>query len=149
MVSDAELRARRTGFAEATLAHLTLLLVTVARLSTDVAGELRSADEPLLAAVFDVIERRFGDPISLSDVAAEIALTPGHLTTVVRRKTGRTVQQWLTERRMQEARRLLTETDLTVEAISRRVGHPDVSYFIKRFRTEHDATPAQWRASRP
>nr|WP_221330298.1 AraC family transcriptional regulator [Actinoplanes sp. L3-i22] len=142
---EAELRARRTGYAEAALAHLTLLLVTVARLTGDVAGDLRSADEPLLAAVFDVIEQRFRDPISLSDVAAEVALTPGHLTTLVRRKTGRTVQQWLTERRMQEARRLLTETDLTVAAISRRVGHPDVSYFIKRFRAEHDATPAQWR----
>jgi AraC family transcriptional activator of pobA len=124
---------------------LTLLLVTVARLTTDVAGDLRSADEPLLAAVFDVIAQRFREPISPSDVAAEVALTPGHLTTAVRRKTGRTVQQWLTERRMQVARRLLSETDLTVAAISRRVGHPDVSYFIKRFRIEHDATPAPWR----
>jgi AraC-like DNA-binding protein len=32
--------------------------------------------------------------------------------------------------------------------ISRRVGYPDVSYFIKRFRAEHDVTPARWRASR-
>ncbi len=142
---DAELQARRNGHHEAALAHLTLLLVTVARLTTDVAGDLRSADEPLLAAVFDALEQHFRDPVSLSDIAAAVALTPGHLTTLVRRKTGRTVQQWLTERRMQEARRLLTETDLTVAAISRRVGHPDVSYFIKRFRTEHDATPAQWR----
>lgn len=142
---NAEVKARRTGYQEAALAHLTLLLVAVARLTTDVAGELRSADEPLLAAVFDAIERRFADPISLSDVAAEVALTPGHLTTVVRRKTGRTVQQWLAERRMQEARLLLTETDLTVAVVARRVGHPDVSYFIKRFRAEHDATPAEWR----
>lgn len=143
---DAELRARRDGHREAALAHLTLLLVAVSRLSTDVAGEWRSADEPLLAAVFDVIERRYHEPISLTDVAADLALTPGHLTTVVRRKTGRTVQQWLTQRRMQEARHLLTGTDLTVAAISRRVGHPDVSYFIKRFRAEHAVTPARWRS---
>nr|WP_203829612.1 AraC family transcriptional regulator [Actinoplanes palleronii] len=142
---DAELRARRDGYREAALAHLTLLLVAVARMSTDVAGELRSADEPLLAAVFDVIEQRFSEPISLADVAGALALTPGHLTTVVRRKTGRTVQQWLSERRMQEARRLLTETDLTVAAVGRRVGYPDASYFIRRFRADHEATPAQWR----
>jgi AraC family transcriptional activator of pobA len=145
---DAELRARRDGFQEAALAHLTLLLVAAARLSTDVADQLRSADEPLLAAVFEVIERRFHEPISLTDVAAEVALTPGHLTTVVRRKTGRTVQQWIAQRRMQQARLLLAETDLTVAAISRRVGCPDVSYFIKRFRAEHQVTPAQWRGSR-
>jgi AraC family transcriptional activator of pobA len=80
-------------------------------------------------------------------VAAELALTPGHLTTFVRRRTGRTVQQWLAQRRMQEARALLTETDLTVAAISRRVGYPDTSYFIRRFRTDHEMTPAQWRAA--
>lgn len=144
---DAELRARRDGHREAALAHLTLLLVAVSRLTSDVAGALRAGDEPLLAAVFDVIERRFHEPVSLAGVAAELSLTPGHLTTVVRRKTGRTVQQWLTQRRMQQARRLLADTDLTVAAISRRVGYPDVSYFIRRFRADHDMTPAQWRAA--
>ena len=141
----AELRNRRDGYHEATLAHLTLLLVALSRLSADVADTLRSADEPLLAAVFEVIERRYREALSLTDVAAELALSPGHLTTVVRRRTGRTVQQWIVQRRMQHARLLLADTDLTVAAISRRVGYPDVSYFIKRFRAEHEMTPAQWR----
>ncbi|MFI7540321.1 AraC family transcriptional regulator [Actinoplanes sp. NPDC049599] len=144
---DAELRARRDGYHEAALAHLTLLLVAAARLPAAVADQLRSSDEPLLAAVFDVVERRYHEPISLADVAADLALTAGHLTTVVRRKTGRTVQQWITQRRLQQARVLLAETDLTVAAISRQVGWPDVSYFIKRFRAEHGTTPAQWRAA--
>ncbi|MDG4798171.1 AraC family transcriptional regulator [Micromonospora sp. WMMD1082] len=144
---DAELRARRDGHQEAALAHLTLLLVAAARLSTSVADQLRSADEPPLAAVFDAIEQRYQEPISLADVAAELALTAGHLTTVVRRKTGRTVQQWIAQRRMQQARLLLTETDLTVAAVSRRVGYPDVSYFIKRFRADHGVTPTRWRMS--
>ncbi len=143
---DAELRERRDGYHEAALAHLSLLLVSVARLGADVAGEFRASDEPLLAAVFDTIERRYAEPVSLADIAAELALTPGHLTTVVRRRTGRTVQQWLTQRRLQQARLLLSDTDLPVAAISRRVGYPDVSYFIKRFRAEHDLTPARWRA---
>ena len=95
-----ELRVRRDGHQDAALAHLTLLLVEAARLSTSVADQLRASDEPLLAAVFD-----------------------------------------LSERRMQQARVLLTETSLTVAAISHRVGYPDVSYFIKRFRAEHSVTP--------
>jgi AraC family transcriptional regulator, transcriptional activator of pobA len=79
---------------------------------------------------------------------AEVALTPGHLTTVVRRKTGRTVQQWLTQRRLREARRLLVETGLTVAAIGHQVGYPDAGYFIRRFRAEHELTSAQWRSTR-
>ncbi|MFI1993387.1 AraC family transcriptional regulator [Actinoplanes sp. NPDC020271] len=143
---DAEVRTRADGYREASIAHLTLLLVGLARLSADVGDQLRSAEEPLLGAVFDLIEQRYHEGISLADIAAELALTGNHLTTVVRRKTGRTVQQWITQRRLQEARMLLSETDLTVAAISRRVGYPDVSYFIKRFRAEHAVTPAQWRA---
>ncbi|GGN35928.1 hypothetical protein GCM10010109_60370 [Actinoplanes campanulatus] len=142
-----ELTARRDGYREAALAHLTLLLVAAARHTANLPGQLRAAGEPLLAAVFDVIENRFTEPLSLADVAADLALTAGHLTTVVRRKTGRTVQQWITQRRLQEARRLLTETDLPVAAVSRRCGYPDVSYFTKRFRLEHGVTPARWRST--
>jgi AraC-like DNA-binding protein len=142
---DAELRERREGYQAAVLAQLTLLLVAVSRLSADVVGELRSVDEPVLAAAFEAIEARYAEPISLADVAAELGLSGGHLTTVVRRRTGRTVQQWIGERRMQEARRLLTDTDLPVAAVARRVGYPDVSYFIRRFHREHGTTPLPWR----
>jgi AraC-like DNA-binding protein len=140
-----ELRERRDGYSEAALAHLTLLLVNVSRLAADVAGDLRLNDEPLLAAVFDVIEARYHEPLSLKDVAAVVGLSPGHLTTTVARRTGRTVQQWITERRMAQARQLLAGTDLTVETTAARAGYRDVSYFIRTFKRGHGVTPADWR----
>ena len=74
----------------------------------------------------------------------------GHLTTVVRRKTGRTVLEWIGERRMAEARKLLVETDLPVEEVGRRVGYADAHYFVRVFRRGHGATPLGWRrAGRP
>src|SRR5204862_6834772 len=85
---DTELRARSDGYREAVLAHLTLLLVAVSRLTTDVPHELQVSNEPLLAAVFDVIERRYPEPISLRDVATEVAVCPGHLTTPSTDETG-------------------------------------------------------------
>lgn len=45
---------------------------------------------------------------------------PGHRTTLVGGKTGRTVQQWISERRMAEGHRLLVETAPTVEAVDAR-----------------------------
>jgi AraC-like DNA-binding protein len=142
---DRELRERREGYAEAALACLTLLLVDLARLAADVPGHLRLRDEPLLAAVFDVVEQRYAEPISLREVADAVGLSPGHLTTVVGRRTGRTVQQWITERRLAEARRLLAETDLTVQAVAGRVGYADAGYLIRRFRTAHGVPPQEWR----
>ena len=147
---ERELRQRWDGYREAVLAHLTLLLVDVSRLATDVVGDLRLKDEPLLAEVFGFIEERYREPISLKDVARAVSLSPGHLTTVVRRKTGRTVGEWISERRMAEARRLLVETDLAVEEVGRRVGYNDPGYFVRSFRRAHGATPLGWRrAARP
>ena len=140
-----ELTERRDGSAEAAHALLTLLLVDLSRLAADVGEHLRLRDEPLLAAVFDVVEQRYGEPISLRDVAGAVGLSPGHLTTVVGRRTGRTVQQWITERRMTEARRLLADTDLTVAAVASRVGYRDAGYFIRRFRAAHGSAPQEWR----
>ncbi len=140
-----ELQTRHDGYREAAVAHLTLLLVDVSRLAADVAGDLRLRDEPLVAEVFDFIERHYHERISLRDVAAAVNVSSGHLTTIVRRKTGRPVQEWITERRMAQARRLLAETDLTVGELGRRVGYRDPVYFVRSFRRAHGTTPLQWR----
>lgn len=145
-----ELRERRDGYREAVLSHLTLLLVELSRLAADVVGDLRLKDEPLLAEVFGFIEEHYGERISLKDVAQTVSLSPGHLTTVVRRKTGRTVLEWISERRMAEARKLLVQTDLAIEDVGRRAGYTDAGYFVRSFRRAHGATPLGWRrAGRP
>jgi AraC family transcriptional activator of pobA len=147
---DLELRERRDGYREAVLSHLTLLLVELSRLAADVVGDLKLKDEPLLAEVFGFIEEHYGERISLRDVARVVGLSRSHLTTTVRRKTGRAVGEWISERRMAEARKLLVQTDLTVEEVGRRVGYGDSAYFVRSFRRVHSATPLGWRrAGRP
>ncbi len=142
---ETELAERRDGYRQAALAHLTLLLIDVARLADDVVGDLRRSGEPLLAEVFSVIDRHRGEPLSLRDVAGELGVTPGHLTTVVRRRTGRTVQEWIIERRMAEARSLLSSTELSVAEVARRVGISDPGYFSRQFRRTHGTSPRTWR----
>jgi AraC-like DNA-binding protein len=142
---ETELAGRQEGYRQAALAQLTLLLIDVARLAGDVVGDLRRSGEPLLAEVFTVIDRRLGEPLSLRDVAHELGMTPGHLTTVVRRRTGRTVQEWIIERRMAEARSLLSDTELPVGEIARRVGMSDPGYFSRLFRRTHGTSPREWR----
>jgi AraC family transcriptional regulator, transcriptional activator of pobA len=142
---ETELTGRREGYHQATLAHLTLLLIDLARLAGPVVAELRRSGEPLLAEVFEVIDRRHAGPLSLRDVAGELGMTPGHLTTVVRRRTGRTVGEWITDRRMAAARALLAETDLPVAEVARRVGVPDPGYFGRLFARAHGASPREWR----
>lgn len=142
---ETELTAQQDGHRQAALAHLTLLLIDLARLARDVAANLRRSGEPLLANVFTVIDERYAEPLSLRDVARELGMTPGHLTTVVRRRTGRTVQEWIIERRMAEARGLLDETDLPIAEVARRVGVSDPGYFSRLFSRTHGTSPREWR----
>jgi len=141
---EAELSGRRDGYRQAALAHLTLLLIDVARIAGDIVDDLRRSGEPLLAEVFAVIDRRLGEQLSLRDVAQEVGMTPGHLTTVVRRRTGRTVQEWIIESRMAEARKLLAHHDITIGEVARRVGMPDPGYFSRLFRREHGVSPRDY-----
>jgi AraC family transcriptional activator of pobA len=142
---ETELTQRQDGYQQAALAHLTLLLIDLARLAGDVVGDLRRSGEPVLAEAFAVIDKRHSESLSLRDVAREVGMTPGHLTTVVRRRTGRTVQEWIIERRMAEARKLLTENDIPIQEVARRVGIPDPGYFSRLFRRAHGTSPRNWR----
>ncbi len=142
---DTELSGRREGYRQAALAHLTLLLIDLVRLADDVVGDLRRSGEPLMAEVFSVIERRVDEQLSLRDVASEVGMTPGHLTTLVRRRTGRTVGDWIIERRMSRARTLLDETYLPIAEVARRVGMSDPGYFSRQFRRTHGCAPREWR----
>src|SRR5260370_29715123 len=101
---------------------MALVLADPPRLARGRGANLRRSGEPFLAEVFAVIDRRHAEQLSLRDVAHELGMTPGHLTTIVRRRTGRTVGEWIIERRMAEARRLLAYPDLPVGEVARRVG---------------------------
>jgi AraC-like DNA-binding protein len=140
-----ELAGAERGAREAAHALLELLLIDVARLTDPEPGTPAPQTRPLLASVFRFIERRFRAPIGLADVAKAVARSPSYLTDLVRRETGRTVQQWIIERRMAEARRLLLASDVRVKDVAPQIGYDDAGHFIRQFRRAHGTTPQDWR----
>lgn len=103
--------------------------------------------QPLLAHVFRFIETNYRNSISLREVAEAVSRSPAYLTDLVRRETGKTVLCWIVERRMVEARRLLLETNQSVEQIAEAVGYLDRRHFGRQFLRFHDTTPQTWRKS--
>jgi len=139
---EREAELRHDGYRHALIAHLTILLIELRRHTPDPS----EAPEESLQAVFTAIEDGFRSPLTLSDVAKSVNLTPGYLTTWVRRRTGKTVQEWIIERKLVEARKLLAESDLPVGSIARAVGFSDPAYFTRVFTRDVGMSPRRWRA---
>jgi AraC-like DNA-binding protein len=134
----------RLGAREVVAGLLTQVLVAAARLAPAMST---GAPDPLVERVFNEVEATFREPVSVVDVARALGYTPGHLTTVVRERTGRPLLEWLTERRMTEVRRMLRETDLPLGVVASRTGLRDATYLVRRFRDRHGVTPERWRRS--
>lgn len=141
-----EQQRRDAGYNDVVAAYLLITLIELARLAAPCPPGLRQQGQDLLANVFEVIEARYRERLSTVDVAAAVGLTPGYLTTLVRERTGRTVLDWITERRMAQARSLLLDSDASAEQVAAAVGYGDAAYFSRRFRAHHGAAPGAWRA---
>lgn len=139
---ETELRIPAPANAEAAEALLRLLLIDAARLA-ETAPSAPPSQVVIEAAA--VIDQRFRGPLSLADVAAVLSISPSQLSRVVRRARGCSVGEWIRDRRMEEARRLLRETEASVESIAGQIGYRDVAHFRRHFLRAHETTPARWR----
>lgn len=117
----------------------------IKRKQLEVASESIFPSNPKLSKVFDYIEANYHQPITLSNVAQAVLYSPAYLTDLVRRQTGKTVNHWIVERRMAEARRLLLETNQAANEIASLVGYQNEVHFFRQFRQYHGTTPQVWR----
>lgn len=100
---------------------------------------------PKLQPVFNFIETHYRKSINLNDVAQEAGYSAAYLTNLVQEQTGRSIKRWIIERRMAEARNLLSHTNETVRHIAEVSGYSDAGYFARHFRQFHGVSPQAWR----
>ncbi|MBO9678663.1 MAG: helix-turn-helix transcriptional regulator [Acidovorax sp.] len=85
-----------------------------------------------------------GEP-TLADAAEAASLSPNYLTHLIKKETGKTFTELLTERRLALAQELLLATGERIGEIARRCGFADEAYFARRFRQWHGLSPRAWR----
>lgn len=100
---------------------------------------------PQLREVFDFIEANYQKSITLHDVSQAVGYSRAYLTNLVANQTGQTVNRWIVQRRMAEARLLLRNTNQSVEQIAAQVGYQTACNFFRQFRQFHGNTPHAWR----
>jgi AraC-like DNA-binding protein/mannose-6-phosphate isomerase-like protein (cupin superfamily) len=84
-------------------------------------------------------------PLTLTDVAHHVALSPNYLANVFSRELGKTVRQYLSEVRMEEAKRLLSKTARSVSEIAYEVGYHSPFYFSRAFKAAERISPSEYR----
>lgn len=123
----------------------------VRRLALDTVGEpvrQYSGPEPALRQVVAMVRHiaeHFREPLTVADIAAAARLHPNYAMSQFRHVVGTTVVDYLTRRRLAEARRLLITTDLPVERVSAESGFGSVSRFYTAFTTGCGSPPATFR----
>ena len=90
------------------------------------------------------IDMHFAD-VSLAEAAKYFGFNPNYFSNMVKAKTGKSCVDHVDERRMQEARELLAQPDLSLKEIIGRVGYSSKSFFYKKFNQYYHMTPAAMR----
>ncbi len=83
--------------------------------------------------------------LSPKTLATNQGVTLEYLSTVFRKKTGKTLSEYVTERRMEYATHLLKNTNLQVQTIALHCGIMDTQYFSKLFKKTIGFSPLQFR----
>ncbi|TDY50203.1 AraC-like DNA-binding protein [Alicyclobacillus sacchari] len=98
-----------------------------------------------LKKVLTYIDDHLGERLRLEDLAAQAHMSEGHFCRFFKEMTQQKPMQYINERRVNTAARLLKDPHRSITSIGLELGFHDVSYFIKVFRAYKHCTPLAYR----
>ncbi|MEP2890974.1 GlxA family transcriptional regulator [Tateyamaria sp.] len=102
---------------------------------------------PKLSQVIQIMEQNIEEPISPSVLAKDVAMSTRQLERLFRRYLNRSPKRYYMELRLQKARNLLMQTDMSVINVALACGFASPSHFSKCYRAHYDTTPYRERGT--
>lgn len=102
---------------------------------------------PKLSQVIQMMESHIEEPISPSILARDVGMSTRQLERLFRRYLNRSPKRYYMELRLQKARNLLMQTDMSVINVALACGFASPSHFSKCYRAHYDTTPYRERGS--
>ncbi|MEM7438539.1 MAG: GlxA family transcriptional regulator [Pseudomonadota bacterium] len=102
---------------------------------------------PKLSAVIQMMEQNIEEPVSPSVLAADVGMSTRQLERLFARYLTRSPKRYYMELRLQKARNLLMQTDMSVINVALACGFASPSHFSKCYRAQYDTTPYRERGS--
>lgn len=110
------------------------------RRRTDSAGQV-------VECAKSFIDENYSDStLSVDTLCAYLHLSPAYFSTVFKRETGMSFTSYMTGVRMEQAARLLRETDDKTYLIAEKTGYTDANYFSYVFKRRYSVSPSKYRA---
>jgi len=95
--------------------------------------------------VDDYVEKNMDKQIKIETLAELCGLSDAHFATQFKKTTGVSPGKFVTDKRIAEAKSMLTETDLPVADIGAAVGYANVTHFSTAFKKNTGVSPSQYR----
>ena len=153
-LSSIETNATQQGFEAAALldrlmngekATQNLILIPPQGVVSRGSTELNALHDADLVDAVRYIRESFAQPINVRDILKKVAISRRTLERKFQDVLGRSPQQEIRRIRMDRARELLTQTDLSVRVIAQRTGFANPQRFANVFKQETDRTPLKYR----
>ncbi|MFC0215707.1 response regulator [Paenibacillus chartarius] len=98
-----------------------------------------------IEAVLRYIDEHYAQPITLGKAAEQVYLSPPYLSSLFKARTGKSFIDYVTERRIEEAKKRLAYTDEKIVSIADSTGFANIRHFNRVFKTFTQLTPKQYR----
>jgi AraC-like DNA-binding protein len=105
---------------------------------------LQTSVDPVAQAQ-DYIDAHYGSAITLESLARIVGMSRSLFAQRFKKETGQTMGEYLTTRRLQEAKNLLRQSEWTVSTISGFVGFHSQNHFYNWFRKQENCSPSEFR----
>lgn len=109
--------------------------------------EQKVPDSPSLQKAVSYVNEHYFEPINLEDIAGYVGLNPTYFSAMFKKQMQVSFSEYLTERRITQAKVLLKNSNMPIVEISIAVGFENQSYFSKVFKKHLGMTPKQFRDS--
>lgn len=139
-------RLKPAFFAAKSKEMLIFALSSLMERSREDGYKLTERDLRAVREAHDLLRDRPESPFDLNTLSRQVGINRTKLSYGFRRLYGMSVNQFVTTHRLEHARRLLQETDMTISQIAAAVGYEHACNFSTRFKLHFDCSPRAFRS---
>lgn len=131
------------------LVELSHALSDALRVFTDlVRAGMENRQNHVIQRSRQYIDDNFQERIRVEEVAGHVSLSPSYFSHLFKERTGITFSSYVKGRRMEEAKKQLRESDISLAELAQQLGYDSQQYFSRVFKKEVGVTPGRYRKNR-